>query len=40
MSTGSKRFFGISQQNEFDIDTMEVMSDHVHIFPSAPLFER
>jgi putative transposase len=29
-------FHEISEQYEFEIDTMEVMSDHVHIFLSAP----
>ena len=29
-------FREIAQQCEFEIDTMEVMSDHVHIFLSAP----
>ena len=29
-------FLEISYQYEFEIDTMEVMSDHVHVFLSAP----
>ena len=29
-------FREIAQQCEFEIDAMEVMSDHVHIFLSAP----
>jgi putative transposase len=29
-------FHEISEQYEFEIDTMEVMRDHVHIFLSAP----
>jgi putative transposase len=29
-------FLEISEHYEFEVDTMEVMSDHVHIFLSAP----
>jgi len=29
-------FHEISEQYEFEIDTMEVMPDHIHIFLSAP----
>ena len=29
-------FQGIAERYEFEIDTMEVMGDHVHLFLSAP----
>jgi len=29
-------FEGIAERYEFDIDTMEVMNDHVHLFIGAP----
>ena len=31
-----KIFRGIAERYEFEIDTMEVMEDHVHLFLSAP----
>jgi putative transposase len=29
-------FQGIAERYEFEIDTMEIMEDHVHLFLSAP----
>ena len=37
MAEGLKEVFeGIAERYELEIDTMEVMADHVHIFVSSP----
>lgn len=37
LSTSTKSIFrAIAEQYDFEIDTMEIMEDHVHLFVSAP----
>ncbi len=37
LSTSAKSIFrAIAEQHDFEIDIMEIMEDHVHIFVSAP----